>query len=275
MNCITLLTDFGTVDEYVGVMKGVILTIHPAAAIVDICHDIPPGDIPSAARMLTAAYGYFPRKTVHVCVVDPGVGTNRAVLAARADDHFFVAPDNGILFPLLSRASVDNVVRVHNADFFLPEISRTFHGRDVLAPVAAHLLRGVSIADLGPPMPVDEMVSLALPRPQAAPDGGFVGTVTGADRFGNLLTNIESRHIDPMTGRGEAIEILVGGVVIPGLSGNYGRLDGKTCLALIGSRGILEIAVSGGSAKERLKAKTGDPVTVRRKKIPEEMKQDS
>lgn len=274
MNCITLLTDFGTVDEYVGVMKGVILTIHPAATIIDICHDIPPRDIASAARMLQAAYGYFPAETVHVCVVDPGVGTGRSVIAARADGHFFVGPDNGLLFPLLGKAAVETVVRVENADYFLPNISHTFHGRDIFAPVAAHLLHGVPITELGRTLPLHEVVSLAIPQPQATSDGVLVGAVTGADRFGNLLTDIESRLIDLMTSREESVEILVGGVVIPGLSCNYGPLDGETCLAVIGSRGVLEIAVSGDSAKECLNAKTGDLVTIRRKKPPEETKQD-
>ena len=277
MSCITLLTDFGTQDEYVGVMKGVILTIHPSATIVDLCHAIPPQDIPSAARMLMAAYGYFPPNTVHVCVVDPGVGTERAILAARAGGRFFIAPDNGLLFPLLRQASSDALVRIENADLFLPRISGTFHGRDIFAPVAAHLARGVSLADLGPPTTIDEIVPLFLPEPRIIPQGGLVGRVTGADRFGNLLTDIEARHIDQLLEKGpgsgleigKPIEIHVGGRIISGLSRSYGRPDGETCLAMMGSRGVLEISVSGGSAKDLLKAGIGDAVTVYRR-TPEE-----
>lgn len=278
MSCITLLTDFGTQDEYVGVMKGVILTIHPSAAIVDLCHAVPPQDIPSAARMLLAAHGYFPPNTVHVCVVDPGVGTERAILAARAGGRLFIAPDNGLLFPLLRRASADALVRVENAALFLPRISGTFHGRDIFAPVAAHLARGVSLADLGPPATIDEIIPLFLSEPRITPNGKLIGRVTGADRFGNLLTDIEARHIDQLLekgpehglGTGTSIEIRVGGRIIPGLSRSYGPPDGETCLAVMGSRGVLEISVSGGSAKELLQAETGDAVTVLRRTPPEE-----
>lgn len=273
MNCVTLLTDFGLADEYAGVMKGVILAIHPMAVIVDISHDIPPQDISSAARMLCSAYRYFPKSTVHVCVVDPGVGTDRAILAARANDHVFVAPDNGVLFPMMREATVDQIVRVERSDFFLPEVSQTFHGRDIFAPVAAHLLRGVSISALGRPFPLDQMTPLRLSEPQLNPDGSLVGTITGADRFGNLLTDIEPRHIVPLTEAGLPVEILLGGITICGLSRNYGGADGKTCLAIIGSRGYLEIVVSGGSARQCLDVKTGDSVFMRKKSV-EEMKQD-
>ena len=265
MNCVTLLTDFGLADEYAGVMKGVILAIHPAAAIVDISHEIPPQDVSSAVRMLRSAYRYFPKGTVHVCVVDPGVGTDRAILAARAEDHVFVAPDNGVLFPLLREAKVDQIVRVERPEFFLPEISQTFHGRDIFAPVAAHLLRGVSITALGRPFPLDQMVPLRLSKPRTNPCGSLAGTITGADRFGNLLTDIEPRHIDLLTEAGLPVEILVGGITICGLSRTYGDADGKTCLAIFGSRGYLEIVVSGGNARRRLNVKTGDSVCVRRK----------
>jgi S-adenosylmethionine hydrolase len=265
MNCVTLLTDFGLVDEYVGVMKGVIMTIYPAAAIVDLCHEIPPQDIAAAARMLRAAYPYFPGGTIHVCVVDPGVGTDRAVLAARADGHCFVGPDNGVLFPLLQEAAVEAVVRAERSEYFLPEISRTFHGRDIFAPVAAHLLRGVPVTALGRIAAIDELVPLVLSAPQTGPDGTVAGTIINADRFGNLLTDIEHRHIAPLADAGTSIEIRVGDVTISGLSPHYGRPDGKTCRAVIGSRGHLEIAVSGGSARRRLQLRPGDPVVVRRK----------
>ena len=274
MNCVTLLTDFGLEDEYVGVMKGVILTIHPAARIIDISHGIPAQDVSAAARMLLSAYRWFPRETVHVCVVDPGVGTGRAIVAARAGEHVFVAPDNGVLFPLMKEVPVEALVQVENSVFFLPEVSRTFHGRDIFAPVAAHLLRGVPVPALGPPIPIDQMVPLGLPKPRTEPDGSLVGTVIGADRFGNLLTDIESRHLALLKASGTTVEIRVGGTTIPGISETYGPPNRQTGIAVIGSRGSLEIAVSGGNARRLLKVNIGDSVSIRRKVAVEEIEQD-
>ncbi len=265
MNCVTLLTDFGLADEYVGVMKGVITTIHPAATVIDISHGIPPQDIDSAARMLRAAYRYFPKNTIHVCVVDPGVGTDRAIIAAHADDHVFIAPDNGVLFPILHEAADRAIVRVENTAFFLPDASDTFHGRDIFAPVAGHLLRGVSIGALGSPLSLDRLAARRLSQPCIAPDGSLVGTIIHADRFGNLLTDIERRHIDTLATPGNSIEIMVGKTTISGLSGNYAGAKGNTCLAVIGSRGYLEIAVSSGSALGCLAVSIGDPVSIHRK----------
>ncbi|AQV01689.2 hypothetical protein B2D07_13570 [Desulfococcus multivorans] len=261
-----MLTDFGLSDEYVGVMKGVILTLHPTATIIDISHDIPPQDVSAAARMIRAAFRYFPEKTVHVCVIDPGVGTDRHILAANAGGHRFIAPDNGILFPLLQEAAVETLVRVDNSDFFLPKVSHTFHGRDIFAPVAAHLLRGVSTEALGPPISLQQMVPIELSAPRRFPDGTLVGTVIGADRFGNLLTDIHHLDLDRLAPSGAPFEIQIRDIRLPGLSHAYGAPDAKRCLALIGSRGYLEIAVSGGNAHQCLDVGIGDAIHIRRRK---------
>jgi len=268
VNCVTLLTDFGLLDEYVGVMKGVILTLRPSATIIDISHGIPPQDVSAAARMIKTVFRYFPEKTVHVCVIDPGVGTDRHILAANAGGHRFVAPDNGLLFPLLQEIRVETLVRVDNSDFFLPEVSRTFHGRDIFAPVAAHLLRGVSIAAFGPSISLHQMIPLELSTPRTEPDGALVGTITGVDRFGNLLTDIHHLDLERFAPPETPFEIRVGEVILPGLSHTYGLPDGKSRLALIGSRGYLEIAVSGGNARQCLNVNVGAAVRIQKGKTP-------
>ena len=149
MSIITLLTDFGTEDAYVGVMKGVILSINPSAEVVDVCHYINPQDLIEAAYLIKSSYRYFPKGTIHIIVVDPGVGGNRLIVAVKLSGHIFLAPDNGVLTLLLDEGEVDTIVRVENTHYFLNSISQTFHGRDIFAPVGSHLSRGVFIENLG------------------------------------------------------------------------------------------------------------------------------
>ena len=151
MNIITLTTDFGAGSPYVAIMKGVILSINPAVTLVDVTHTVPPQDVHKGAVVLDSVHRHFPEGTVHVVVVDPGVGTERAILGAKIEGHYFIAPDNGVLSKITHRTAPDELIRLTNAEYWLPDVSHTFHGRDIMAPAAAHLSRGVALADLGSP----------------------------------------------------------------------------------------------------------------------------
>ena len=260
---ITLLTDFGTTDPYAGMMKGVIASVCPRAAVVDITHEIAPQDVAGAADILDYAHTCFPAGTIHVAVVDPGVGGQRAVIAVEAGDYTFLAPDNGLLGPVLERLAVKRAVRVENEAFFRHPVSRTFHGRDIFAPVAGHLAGGIDLDDLGPRIKADELIRLSLPVPEVA-DGRVAGVVVGIDRFGNLITNIdrdciERAIIGSASGR---IEVSIGGHRIFHLSETYAAAEPGELLALIGSRGRLEISVNQGSAQAFCDASRGDRVRV-------------
>jgi S-adenosylmethionine hydrolase len=246
---VALLTDFGHRDPYVGVMKGVILGICPGARIVDLCHEIPSQDIPAAARVLAANAGYFPEGTVFVAIVDPGVGSDRAAVAARSGDRFFVGPDNGI-FGMLD---VERAVEVRNRAVMLQPVSRTFHGRDVFAPAAAHLARGVKLDYLGPK--IERLRGLTLPEPRAT-RAGTVGEIVWVDRFGNLITNIPADRFK----EGAAVRLgrrWVGKVVKTYASVKPGQLA-----AVVGSSGTLEIAVRDGDAQRVTGAAVGAQVLV-------------
>jgi len=264
MAVVTLLTDFGTESEYAGVMKGVILSTDPFARIVDISHRIAPRDILQAALTLGASYMYFPKGTVHVAVVDPGVGGGRAILAAEAGDWTFLAPDNGLLSLVAQKAGIRRMVRVERESFFLPRVSATFHGRDIFAPLAGRLSAGLDITELGPPLKAGDMQQLEIPR-AAVVRGELRGIIMGFDRFGNILTNIESADLQRMTDAGarHKLDIHIGARHISGLAPNYASVPAGRPVAVIGSRGFLEIAVNGGSARELLGGRSGDPVVVK------------
>jgi S-adenosylmethionine hydrolase len=274
---ITLTTDFGTADTFVGAMKGVILEICPEAAIVDLTHEIPPQDIRAAAYVFETAYAQFPPGTVHLIVVDPGVGTNRRAIAVQSADAFFVCPDNGVLSHLVDREAGGATAnepfaplgtplpagwaarQLTNRRYWREPVSNTFHGRDLFAPVAAHIASGELLEVFGPA--IDEITAFAVPHAQATEDG-VVGVVLHVDRFGNLITNIEARLIaDP----GAAV-IEVSGREIRGLSRSYqdgNGQDGDALVGLIGSNGCLEIAVPNGNAATALDGEVGLPVVVR------------
>jgi len=264
MRLIAVTTDFGLEDAYVGVIKGVILGINPAATIVDLCHAIPPQDVRAAAFLLHTAWPYFPPGTIHVVVVDPGVGSQRRAIAVDVGAATFVAPDNGVLSYVLAEAAAKNTPAVHltNRRYWLSKISATFHGRDIFAPVAAHLSLGVPLADLGEPLPLGELVTFPLPRPARQSNGVWVGHVVHVDHFGNLVTDLEAEAI----GDAQAVVIEVGGRRIVGLRRTYAEGSPGEPMALIGSSGRLEIAVPGGQAARGLKVQIGDQVRLYRTK---------
>ncbi|MFH1002534.1 MAG: SAM-dependent chlorinase/fluorinase [Chloroflexota bacterium] len=266
---ITLTTDFGLADGYVAAMKGVIMGINPEATLVDISHDIAPQNIPQAAFVLGTACPSFPEKTVHLVVVDPGVGTERQALVLRTPSADFVAPDNGVLSYViepfsdgpLSGDSVDltemaaglEAVAIAVPRFWRTPVSATFHGRDIFAPVAGWLSRGLSLDSFGPAL--TRVTVLPLPRPRRAADGSLVGQVRHVDRFGNLITSITTADLPPA---GMPLAVEVAGRRITGLSRSYA--GGGGLLAVIGSSGYLEVAFLEGSAADRLKAGVGDEV---------------
>jgi S-adenosylmethionine hydrolase len=255
---ITLLTDFGTRDAYVAAMKGVILGINPDVVLVDITHEVPPQDIAAGAFVLAEAAPYFPAGAIHLAVVDPGVGSARRGLAAYARGQFFVGRDNG-LFHFIFRDAADlAIVSLENPTYFRPEISATFHGRDVFAPVAAHLSLGVALRDLGPA--VTDPVSLPLPAPTFGP-ATVQGQIIYVDRFGNLVSNIP---FDKLTAwlSGREFHLHIGPHILTRLSRTYADVAQSDLLALEGSHGHLEIACNQANAAERLSLGVGAVVTI-------------
>lgn len=264
MTIISLLTDFGTRDEYVGVIKGVIYGIHAEATIVDLSHEVPPQDVRSAAYLLLSAYGYFPEGSIHVAVVDPGVGSKRKILAAKISGHLFLAPDNGLLGPVMARGRTEALVTVEAPGLYLQPVSQTFHGRDIFAPLAAHLSLGCGIERLGNPMEPGQTVSLPDESPRFNSRGALGGRVVRVDHFGNLITDIS---LEQLTTGGfweqpAAAVIQVGGATVEGIGTCYADAHPGKLLALIGSSKFLEISVSMGNAAETLKTKAGAKVTV-------------
>ena len=257
MSLITLTTDFGLADSYVGAMKGVILGIDPTATIVDISHDIAPQDVREAAYAIYTAYPYFPPDTIHVVVVDPGVGSRRRAIALQAAQASFVAPDNGVLSYVLAREGMRKAVSLTNSRYHRLTVSHTFHGRDIFAPVAAHLARGVPLTELGEPL--TEIITFPLPQPQVLPDGRMVGHVLHIDRFGNLVLDV--REGDCILGEGLVLE--VAGRRIQGLGRTFTDVSAGELVAYIGSSGHLEIALREDSAAQSLGMKRGDKILLR------------
>jgi S-adenosylmethionine hydrolase len=258
---ITLTTDFGQKDGYVGTMKGVILSIAPLARIVDISHDIRPQDLRQAMYILSTAVPYFPPSTVHVVVVDPGVGSARRPIAVRTGSAYYVAPDNGVLsYPLGEPDS--SVVHLDCAEYWLPVVSNTFHGRDIFSPVGAHLAAGVPFHVLG--TEISDAITLPLPQPERLADGSLRGQVQHADRFGNLITDIPMSWL--AEGMGWRFEIA--GRRIAGLSITYAAVARGELIALAGSDGLLEISIREGNAAETLPASAGTVVTAMPHAIP-------
>ena len=257
---VTLTTDFGLRDAYVAEMKGVMLGVARAARqslqLVDVTHDVERHDITEGALALEAAVPFFPAGTVHLAVVDPGVGTTRRGLVIAADGQFLVGPDNGLFTPFLAGDDW-RAFELVEADYRLPIVSRTFHGRDLFAPAAAHLAIGVDPARFGPA--VSDPVQLAWPEVRAVA-GAVAGAVVHTDRFGNLITSIHARSIAPLDAD---VLIRVGGRDVP-LVGTYGDLPVGRPGALVGSAGRLEIAVREGSAAAVLRARRGTPIVVSR-----------
>lgn len=256
---ITLTTDFGTSDTYVGVMKGVILGINPRVQVVDITHAIPPQDVHEAAFLIHSAHRYFPQDTIHIIVVDPGVGSSRNAIVCQTDNASFVCPDNGVLSYLLQGNRTFQATTIENAAYLLPQVSNTFHGRDIFAPVAAHLSLGVPLADIG--TPVHSLVQLQIPTMHIA-DDTLSGQIIKVDSFGNLITNISQSDFVGFTETASSYFIQAGDARITRLNRAYAESGIREPLAIIGSFGLLEIAVNHGSAAECLGLKRGDTVII-------------
>lgn len=259
MPILTLTTDFGSRDGYAGVLKGVIWGLCPAARIADLSHEIPPQDVLAGALTLRRAAPFFPAGTVHLAVVDPGVGTERRPLALLLGEHFFVGPDNGLFTAVLEDAERKGwpveIVHLTEARYFLPQVSRTFHGRDLFAPVAAHLASGIPLADLGPA--VADPRRLPLPRPEKTP-GGWLAHVVHVDSFGNCATDLPAASLkDPA-----AVVFHLRGSEICGLAETYGQGRPGDLVALADSEGFVEIAAVGGSAAALTGARLGDVLEV-------------
>jgi hypothetical protein len=259
MTVITLLTDFGLKDGYVGVMKGVIWGIASQVQIADITHHIHPQNVPEGALALGRVASFFPTGAIHLAVVDPGVGTQRRPIAARLGEQFFVGPDNGLCTLLVEKARRSGAgtqfVHLDQPRYWLAEISKVFHGRDIFSPVAAHLANGVPLAELG--SPIQDPHLLDFPQPQRV-GAGWRGIIMHVDAFGNLATNLERRHIPA----GSRLTIIIGGVQITRLVSTFGDGAVDQLVALFDSAGKLSICVVNGNAAKRLKVGGGDPMEV-------------
>lgn len=242
---IALLTDFGTEDPYVGVMKGVIATISPGTQVIDITHRIKPQNITQAAFILSKVFHYFPSGTIFTAVVDPGVGTSRGAIAVKTRDYYFIAPDNGLLSPVLAGKEISEMVEINNPKYMLTPVSDTFHGRDVFSPAAAHISSGVPLHYLGPHIKAYKKID--FPKPHV---GKYLirGSVLFTDHFGNLITNIEASLL-----RDEEIGLVgIGGYMVHQVNRSYEDSAPGDLLAIFGSYDTLEISISHGSAKEFL-----------------------
>lgn len=261
MPLITLTTDFGTRDWFVAAMKGVIAGIAPDARVVDVTHEIGGQDIFAGAFVLAQCFQNFPRGTIHVAVVDPGVGSPRRAIAVKTEDYVFLAPDNGVLTLAVAAVSDRRLLEIRaieNERLFNRPVSRTFHGRDIFAPVAAHLAAGTAFEDVGPT--IETMARLDNAEPKLT-EKGLEGRVMFVDRFGNLITNIEARHLEQLPA-GEPKSFRIGRHVIRKFGRFYAEVPPSKPIALIGSSNRVELCVNGGNAAARLGAKAGALVVV-------------
>jgi len=255
---ITLLTDFGSKDPYVASMKGVILNINPQCLLVDITHQVNPHDIEEGAFTLANAYSYFHKGTIHLSVVDPGVGGIRRPILLVTENYFFVGPDNGLFTLVTRREKVKQVVVLTKKKYFLPKVSRTFHGRDIFAPVAAHLSLGIKPKAFG--YEINSLKELRVQKP-VMKEGKLVGEILHIDIFGNVVSNIDEAKLFRFN-QSRPFVIRAGGKTIRGLKRGYWEGKKGELIALLGSNGLLEISLREGNAQKTLKAERGDPITV-------------
>jgi S-adenosyl-L-methionine hydrolase (adenosine-forming) len=279
MSSIALLTDFGSADWYVGTMKGVIASIAPKAQVIDLCHDIPPGDVKAGAFALLAAYRYFPKGTIFVAVIDPGVGGPRDAMLAEAHGYHFLGPDNGLLAyalaggppgtggarhtafkPVIPEGPAYRLRAIENPEYRLPEASATFHGRDVFAPAAAHLSLGKTAGSFG--RKKDTFVELPFPVPYLS-KGEVLGEIVHIDRFGNAITNLTPRDLEalPEKARKRKLAVKAKGKAFP-LAAFYAAAGNGKPAAVPGSSGFLELAIDNGNAAKKFGLKRGDAVKV-------------
>lgn len=255
------MTDFGEDDFFVASLKGVILKINPSARIVDITHRIPSFSLEAASFVLSASFRYFPPQTIFLVVVDPGVGSDRKILLAKTRDYYFIAPDNGVLTLTLEEEEIDKLREVTNDKYFIPFQSRTFEGRDRMAPAAAWLSKGIYCEEFGPELSAYEKFRVEKPQIKG---NGIVGNVLYEDKFGNLITNIPSEwltRLQEKTGKGEFV-LSVKGHEISSLVQSYSSVKKGELLFLVGSVGTIEIAAGQESASKKLKAKIGNEVRI-------------
>ncbi len=272
MSVISLITDFGQNDNFVGVIKGVILSINPNAKIVDICHEVKPYDILTGAFLLKSSFKYFPKGSLHLVVVDPGVGSERKKLLVKTKDYFFVAPDNGVLSLALKDQAPLKIIEITNKKYFLKPTSDTFHGRDIFAPTVAYLSKGEDFSKFG--KRIKSIKELRLPQVRIT-SKGLIGKIIHIDRFGNLVSNIDKEMLDNFIsatkhggsanlfgGKGKKFKIYIKDKTIEKLFHSYAEGAYLKLLALIDSFNYLEIALNRGSACDYLKAKKGTKVIV-------------
>ncbi len=262
---ITLLTDFGLKDEYVGVMKGVILSINSSVRIVDLTHNITRHDIAHAALAISASFRYFPKGSIHVIVVDPGVGGRRKVICLKKEGHFFIAPDNGVLSLVVQDEKVDEICAVTNEQYFLKPVSNTFHGRDVFAPVAAYLSKGGEIRHMGKKILLSDIVTLDIAAPFVSSAHELVGNVISIDHFGNLITSIDQEAFERFRQEEGVKDIVIslGRFNIKTISRSYDSVKIGSPVVIFGSRNLLEISINQADAGTYFKARVGQTVKVK------------
>jgi len=258
---VILTTDFGLKDAYVGVLKGVILSIAPDATIIDLTHLVSPQNIREAARVIGLNYRYFPDRSVHLCIVDPGVGTLRRIIAVDTGRHYFVGPDNGVFTRIFAAEPDIRVYDVSNERWFLDDISTTFHGRDIMAPTAARLAGGEPIEAAGPQIPVEACTTIALAQPAVTPEG-ISGVIESVDRFGNLISNIPVDLLAALGERGPC-RVFIHDHTIAFGSRSYADLPDNTPAALVNSGGWVEITVKNDSAARVLSAAADDRILIK------------
>ena len=248
---IALLTDFSWHNWYLGVMKGVITGINPDVRVIDLCHDVSSQDVREGSFILSNSFTYFPRGTIFLCVVDPGVGTKRKNIVVRTEDHYFVGPDNGILSAVFEKAKVEKAFQVEPGEYTLPVKGSTFFGRDIFAPIAAHLSRGVQPEEMG-----EELTSVLIvpaSKPSENKKGEVLGRAVYIDAFGNIITNIEEDYLRSVYGEGlDQVRVRLAGRTIKGVGRYYAQGEEGMLIALINSWGYLEVAINKGSAWREL-----------------------
>jgi S-adenosyl-L-methionine hydrolase (adenosine-forming) len=279
---ITMITDFGLTDEYVGVMKGVILSHDPGIQIIDICHSLSPQSIEDAAYIIESTIAYFPDRTVHLVVVDPGVGSGRRIVICETAKQLFIGPDNGIFSLLLQNNLICTAYEVNNSDYFLDPVSNTFHGRDIMAPLAARIATGLNPAKAGVEITPESMFCIDLPQPVFDKDNNKIsGQIISIDRFGNLTTNIHARDLKKLKGHlkkntsahkgislaktaksPNSVIISMGNNHIPGPFEYYCQAEKNSGLAIIASRNYLEIAINQGSAAQFYNVEVGEKIII-------------
>jgi len=259
MKIIALLTDFGYKDNFVGVMKGVILSINPQVNLVDISHGIKPQSILEAYFLLKNSYKFFPKGTVFVAVVDPGVGSKRKPVLIQTNDYFFVGPNNGI-FSFLESHDIKRIIHLTNDKYFLKPVSSTFHGRDIFAPVAGFISKGVSPEEFG--TPIKGMKHIEVPKPILEKDK-LLGEIIYIDGFGNLISNISRNIFDKFT-RGSEFEITIGKARMSKISSSYAEAKVESPIALFDSFQNLEISIKAASCSEKLGLKEGEKITIKK-----------